>query len=124
MTEFADILYHDLGKSVVMMQLWTDETTVQSIRWEAVQDDVLRTRRGDSGVLNAVQVWNQMRSVHGWADFIASDLGKKLNRLMDELNGYFEVLQGDCTLSVLADVERICREIHGVTKEFRDDARA
>lgn len=122
MTGFADILYHDLGKSVVMMQLWTDETTVQSIRWEAVQDDVLRTRRGESGVLNAYQVWNQMRSVHGWADFIATDLGKKLNHLLDELKEYFEVLQGDCDVSVLTDVERICRAIHGVTKEIRDDA--
>jgi len=119
-TNFADILYHDLGKAVVLMQLWTDETTPDSIRWDAIKDDVLRTRRDSQMVLNVGQVWAQLQKTAGWSEFSETDFCGQLIQLMGVLVSHFDALEGSCNRKVLMDVERTCRAIHGITKEVRD----
>ena len=119
--DFAAVLYHDLGKAIVMMQSWTDESMPESMRWEAVQDDVLRTRRDQSGEWNAIQVWNYLRQQDGWVQVSETSMGLQLSALMSELGEHLNALHGSCSLEVLQVVEQLCRQVHSVAHAIRDD---
>lgn len=60
-TEAARRLRHDLGKYVCFDARWLpDEPSDDALR-AALENDLLRTRRGPAGALTAAQVWAEQR---------------------------------------------------------------
>ena len=118
--DFAGILYHDLGKAVVMMQSWMEDCASESLRWEAVRNDVLRTRRDPNGELSAIQIWSYLQEQEGWEPLSKTKMGVQLCVLMRELDGYTNALMHPFSRDVLLAVEHICGQIHRVTTAIRD----
>lgn len=52
---------HDLGKYVALRQRWLGADAPLHERLEALVDDLLATRRGPSGTLDALSVWGEFR---------------------------------------------------------------
>ena len=55
-------LKHDLGKYVAMQQRWLGPDPSPAALREALANDLLRTRRGPDGEVDAAQVWQGFRS--------------------------------------------------------------
>lgn len=54
-------LKHDLGKYVALQQRWLPADAPSADRRAALRDDLLSTRRGPSGIQDALSVWQEFR---------------------------------------------------------------
>lgn len=61
LTEHVSRLKHDLGKYIAMQQRWLPEDAGPVARREALTTDLLHTRRGTSGTVDALTVWREFR---------------------------------------------------------------
>jgi len=59
--ELVARLKHDLGKYIAFQIRWVDDTAPVSERRRALEADLLETRRGPSGTVDAHAVWLEFR---------------------------------------------------------------
>ena len=82
----AGALRHDLGKAIRFSAPDSPEASTDALR-ERLREDVVRTRRGDSGQRSAAQVFDEWRGRDGARipNGAARETVERLGRLMEEV---------------------------------------
>lgn len=59
LAEHLGRLKHDLGKYICFRQRWLPPEADEAARYEALRADLMQTRSGPAGSMDARQVWNE-----------------------------------------------------------------
>ena len=122
--EAASRLYHDLGKAIVFTRRWIADDASEQERWEAVLDDLLRTRRGPNGVFSCLDVWASFCASDGAKACLESVAGRELQNVMSELTSVLNANPEDRSLQRLLKLERLSESVHQWCKTLKSGAYA
>lgn len=95
---------HDLGKYVAFQARWLGPDASADALRDALREDLLRTRKGPTGVLDARALWRELREP------LASAGVERIDALMAELAGRAERLDA-LDGAALADTARLAVEV-------------
>jgi hypothetical protein len=86
-------LKHDLGKYIALQARWLDDGSTAAERLDALRADLLSTRRGPAGSVDATAVWQEFRKALSAAlsdpDLVVVDAA------MERVGGIIELLRAD-----------------------------
>ena len=121
MSEEVDgaMLHHDLGKAIVFTQRWLASTATFDERCEAVKDDVLRTRRGPTGSVGAIEIWKSFCSSSRMEPILLTEHGKRLEGAMCQLEQLVDKLSENINEELLEKVVDICWTVNEACKALK-----
>jgi hypothetical protein len=138
LASLAGRLKHDLGRYVAMQARWLAPDADADTRRTALRDDLLATRRGPEGSVDALGVWTPYRdALLGRSELAAGvtvDLGhdpdvRRIVSGMATLGEIIAALRGgtlddngvDLGLAASTAVAEACRDLHRRAREKSDD---
>ena len=118
--EAATRLYHDLGKAIVFTRRWVADDATAEERWNAVLDDVLRTRRGPTGVFSSVEIWKSFCLSDGAKECLDCADGNLLREKMAELATVLPKCTESDSVEHLVELEHLTDGIHQLCKRLKN----
>jgi len=110
--ELVQKLYHDLGKAIVYTQRWLPEDASPAACWEAVNDDILRTRRGPTGVFGAVVIWENFAASEGYETLLDKNGIHIIAETMEQIGTISDRLQGELDMEVLERAQALSNIVY------------
>lgn len=126
LTEQLGRLKHDLGKYICFRQRWLPDDADAEARREALVADLLQTRSGPAGTVDARAVWGEFEAWFTEASLHTTPEGAELVAALDRLWPVLEALRGDSAVDLPAaasDCRVVSDRIRALHARARDAAR-
>jgi hypothetical protein len=114
---------HDLGKYIAFQSRWLPESATNQDWHQALQSDLLQTRKGPKGVESAVEIWASLEA--GFAPLADDEDIQSVQRAMDRIQGQLNDLQAGtmkaADLQALAqDAKQVATHLSALHKRLRE----